>query len=277
MAMTATALLFLAGLPVAAVAGFEAGSVTSRLRRALSEAVRQLTVRLGRATSLLFTAAIASAALVVFGVLAGRLAAALESPIDRPAFRWAVRQFDRSPGFFHHTWYQWARLVTTMANSTQTRLLVIAAAVVLAVIWRHDRPWIPAMSVVGTYAVAYVAQGLLTRAVDRGHPPAEFGIVTLGTFPSGGCLRIVAVWGIIAVLLVHSFPRAPRWFASSLAGLVAVAAWTEAYTRLYLLKHWLTDVIGGLLLGCVLLVVAAVIVDCWVDGDGTVRPSSPSP
>lgn len=269
--MTATAVLYLTGLPVAVLIGLEAAAATRRLRRELANAGERLSVRVGRGTSLLLASSLASAGLIVFGLLMGWLAAALESPVDRPAFRWAISQFDRSPGFFQHTWYEWARLVTTMADSMQTRLLVIVAAVVLAIIWRRHRPWVPVVLIVGTYLVAYVAQKLLTRAVDRGHPPAEFGIVTLGTYPSGGCLRIVAVWGIIAVLLVRSFPNAPRRLAPSLAVMVAVASWTEAYTRLYLLKHWVTDVIGGLLLGSVLLLGAAVIAGSWIDRDAAVR------
>ncbi len=269
--MTATAALFLAGLALAVVIGLAAEPISLGPRQAVTAAVDRLAERVGPSRALVLVGAAASAGFCALGLLIGALAAALETSVDKPAFRWAFRQVDRSPGLLHHDWYEASRYLTMMGNSLETRALVVVASVVLAILWRRRRPWVPVVVIVGTYLVAYVGQALMTKVIDRGHPPAAFGIVTLGTFPSGGCLRIVAVWGIVAVLIVRTFPRAPSWFGPALAVFVAAAAWTEAYTRLYLLKHWLTDIIGGVVLGAVLLVLATALATTWID-----RPSPSS-
>ena len=91
-------------------------------------------------------------------------------------------------------------------------------------------------------------QDLLKLVVDRGHPPT-----TLGSFPSGGCARVVLVYGLIVFLVLRwSETRDPRVWAAG-GAVVALCAVVQAYARMFNLEHWATDVAAGLLFGVLLL------------------------
>src|SRR6266567_2690145 len=76
----------------------------------------------------------------------------------------------------------------------------------------------------------------------------------LGTFPSGGCDRILVLYGLIAYLIwreVSGTRRTAIWSA----GAVAALAFNEAYSRQYLTLHWTTDILSGLVYGGLILAV----------------------
>ena len=93
-----------------------------------------------------------------------------------------------------------------------------------------------------------VRQKALATTIDRGHPPT-----TLGTYPSGGCARLLCTVGVmifLALLLVPNLSRRLRFTTWTIfAGLV----WMEAFSRTYLSKHWTTDAAGGVIFGVLLL------------------------
>lgn len=72
------------------------------------------------------------------------------------------------------------------------------------------------------------------------HPP------TSPSFPSGHTSFSFAVYGFIALLLAAKYAANRRWLIYfpfiALASLIA-------FSRLYLGVHWLTDIVGGMLLG----------------------------
>ena len=190
----------------------------------------------------LLTALSGTAAVIAVCWPAGVLFGAVEGPVDVPVFEWAQgRQYD--------DWMSVHAVLGEMGNRPQIQLVVLVASAVLAVIWRRRGWWIPPLALLSTYGTEKYGQSILATVVDRGHPPT-----TLGTYPSGGCARLLAVWGVLLVLVTLTWSLSRR-VRILLWTLLAVAAYEEGYSRTYLLEHWFTDVLGGWLYGAMLLAV----------------------
>jgi membrane-associated phospholipid phosphatase len=89
----------------------------------------------------------------------------------------------------------------------------------------------------------------LRHVFHRLGPPTS----PLGTYPSGGCDRCIVFYGLIAYLLWHAF-SGRRTTAIWAAAVVAALGFNEAYSRVYLSLHWLTDALSGLIYGVLLLI-----------------------
>jgi len=240
------------GLGVAAWCLASRSLVPRRLRRAAA-AAQSATDAASTAVprwvvALVVVAAGYGATLMLMWVL-GRTAHALEPAVDIPLF--ALARDHQVPGVWTSAW----QLLTLMGNRHQTQTLVVLGAVLLGLMWwRYRRPaWVPALALGSTYLLEKYGQMVVKKAVDRGHPPT-----TLGTWPSGGCARLIVVYGVIALLVLALVAADQRRRAAVVAWtIVAVLATAEAYSRTYLLKHWFTDVVGGVIYGLLLLAIAA--------------------
>ncbi len=119
------------------------------------------------------------------------------------------------------------------------------------------RAFIFTASLAGAGLIAW----LIKLAVNRPRPPAELVQIMVGTqatsFPSGHMAMATAIGGFI-------FYLAPRWVKTPLAAgllqaLLIVIIAAIGVSRLYLGAHWLSDVVGGLFLGGLLLYPAIVL------------------
>ena len=191
----------------------------------------------------------------------GFLAKSLSTSVDQPVFARIARAGTN----------QWTDVLTTltkMGNVPQTQRLVVVLAVGLAIwLWRRgQRWWMPLVVLPSTWIVSRVCQFGLAKIVDRNRDAISLIGDHVGAFPSGGVMRIISVTGT-AVFLASYYGRWSRraqvW---GYAG-VAVLGLAEAYFRGRLNQHWLTDVIGGMIVGW--LFVAAIA--------ATVRAFDPSP
>jgi membrane-associated phospholipid phosphatase len=213
-----------------------AASLFGRLRAARDH----LSADLGRvgAAVVVYAAALALASGACW--VLGRLAGDAEKLIDVPMFHSA------RAGQTH--WLtQLNSVLTLMGNRPEIKPVAVVAAVLLAV-WYGRRWWVPVAAIASSFVVEFYVQHMLALVVHRGHPPT-----TLGTWPSGGCARLVSMYGLIIWLYLHNRRHGGRRSAAALWGILVIAAWLEGFSRTILLKHWFTDVAGGWIFGALLL------------------------
>lgn len=213
---------------------------------------------------------IAAALVIVVGGLAvvltltyplGLLAHALENAVDWPVFHYYQARL--RPGWFDHA----NNIATLMGNRPQIKAVCVGAGVILALVWRTQR-WVPPVVIAATFVVEKYGQKFLAVTVDRGHPPT-----TLGTYPSGGCARLISIYGVVLFLTVIAVPHLSRRAKAIVWTGLALALAVEAYSRTYLLKHWITDAVGGIVYGYLLLAVMIAATWALLRGVGWQQPT----
>ena len=131
--------------------------------------------------------------------------------------------------------------------------LIPMIAIGSVILWRVSRRWALALPVL--MAGAGALQWIAKWATDRPRPNlAPWG------FPSGHVLSLVVFFGLMIYLILTASKRRHRWGA--LASLVCVVpVVVVAFSRLYLNKHWLSDVVGGLTAATAYLLLAIWLVE----------------
>lgn len=160
----------------------------------------------------------------------GLLALGQQRPVDIPLLHF-VEESAR-----HSLWARINEVLTLMGKRLQARIVCFFSAVVLPILWRGRGWYLPVTAIAVAYSMEKFLQQMLVRVVDRGRPP----ISTLGTFPSAGCARLIAIYGLILSLFLLVLPQVTRGARIVLWSLLSVAAYEEEYTRVYPLKHGIT-------------------------------------
>ncbi len=187
---------------------------------------------------------LAAGAVIVYALTAllGVLAVHGGPSIDKPIYSWMI----------HHRLHFWTSFmdrVTKVGDTWTTWSATVTAAVCLAAFYRQRR-WLPPVALGAAIFVDHYLTLALRHTFHRLGPPDSLN----GTYPSGGCDRIIVFYGLIAFLIwreVSGRKRAAIWWA----GVVAVLGFSEAYSRGYLTLHWCTDIMSGLIYGALLLAV----------------------
>ena len=173
--------------------------------------------------------------------------AAAGATLDHAVLAWMVNH--RHPGL---TWL--AIAVTNVGSPVGVAVITVGAAAVSR--WRVGSAR-PAILILTTLAVAG-AVSTLTKLIVGAHRPAravQLVVETDPSFPSGHVTGTLALLGALAVVIGHHGGRAVSVTVIALAAAGTVAV---AFTRLYLGVHWVTDIVGGLLLGAAAVVSAYV-------------------
>lgn len=142
----------------------------------------------------------------------------------------------------------WQQLAHTLTYSGRTRpLAVLSIATILAAIALHHPLRTPIAIIIAQLLSQGAADGI-KRITNRTRPEKFIGRRELGrSFPSGHTTTAMVFYGSWCIVTL----QAPIPLAPKIAIATALACWAIgiAWSRLALAAHYLTDIIGGILLG----------------------------
>lgn len=118
----------------------------------------------------------------------------------------------------------------------------LRGAAVLGMLIR--RRYLQLTAFAGAVVTSELCIGPLKGLVDRPRPPGSLVSTTQASYPSGHAIAITVTAVGLVIALLPPGRRRLRW--ELLATLICFFA---ALSRTYLSAHWLTDVIGGALIG----------------------------
>ncbi len=146
--------------------------------------------------------------------------------------------------------------IETLTHLGDTLVVIVLALVLIAVeLLRAPSRWIVPFVVLVIAGQNLITNGL-KEVFDRLRPTINPIAETLGpSFPSGHSATAAAFYAAAALVLGRR--RSPR-VRSLLTGAAVLIAVSVAGTRVMLGVHWLSDTIGGLLLGWAWFAVAAI-------------------
>jgi membrane-associated phospholipid phosphatase len=130
--------------------------------------------------------------------------------------------------------------LTTLGAATVSWTVRGATVVVLLV----RRRFLQLSAFVGAVVTSELCIGPLKAVIDRPRPPGSLIVTSGASYPSGHAIAIaVTAIGVVLALLPPGRRRL-RWEL-----LAALLTFLIALSRTYLGAHWLTDVLGGSLIG----------------------------
>ncbi|MFI1171823.1 phosphatase PAP2 family protein [Streptomyces melanogenes] len=160
------------------------------------------------------------------------------------------------------------RVLTDWVWDTWT-MRALLAVVVVALFVRGGRRlalWAAATSALGTFV-----QQSLKAVLGRERPswPDPVDSASYSAFPSGHALTVTVTFGLLLWLAVARGARPAVRRAVAAVGAVSVLG--VGFTRVYLGVHWLSDVVGGWLIGAALVTLSAAAYGRW--GANRPRPA----
>lgn len=139
-------------------------------------------------------------------------------------------------------WLDKVMVGITMLGDTRVSLASMLALLILVA---FTRQWWLLLHLAAVFLAARLAVPILKLTFARDRPSDVYGVVESFSFPSGHAAAGMTLFGVIALIIIRNIPaHRARW----LLRLSAMLIFGVAFSRVYLLAHWPSDVIAGLAL-----------------------------
>ncbi len=172
----------------------------------------------------------------------------------------AIVQADiRLANLIHAFWTPWLiRLFTHVTALGDVRVvLALLVAMLIWLQWRRRPDLMLGLFVSLIGEASTVA--LLKRIFQRPRPELAYFVETSGSFPSGHAAVSVALYGMLSYVMWRL-----GWLKPLKATLLAVTlAFLIGLSRLYLIEHYLSDVLNGWLVGTLWMLIGIAIAQWW--------------
>ncbi|HKJ83977.1 MAG TPA: VTT domain-containing protein [Mariprofundaceae bacterium] len=132
-------------------------------------------------------------------------------------------------------------------------MLSVSLSVLAWLVWR--RAWRDALYWLAAIALSAMTVVVLQAVVAVPRPLPILQVADSYSFPSAHVTVSTVIYGLLAVFTAQGLSLRWRWWAYAVA---AFLIFSEAFSRLYLGVHWLSDVTGGLSLGVVWVALVAI-------------------
>lgn len=136
----------------------------------------------------------------------------------------------------------------TMSADFVVTTSIIAALIVLLLVAQR---WWLAIHLACVYSAAKLGVLVIKLSIARARPEMLEGTLEFFSFPSGHACAAAVVCGVVSAMISYQRPIRVQ---SLIYGLGIVMALLVSVSRVYLLAHWPTDVLAGLLFGYILVV-----------------------
>lgn len=159
----------------------------------------------------------------------------------------------------HPGWVRFLDVLTGFVWDPVTMRLLVAVLVVWLLTRRAWRlaAWAAVTAVAGGL-IGFLAKSVVERA--RPHLPDPVAHAPGFSFPSGHAMTATTSCAVLLLALMPLVPRAWRPLPWALALVTVVGV---GYTRVALGVHWVSDVVGGWLLGLAVVTATALAFEAW--------------
>ena len=157
--------------------------------------------------------------------------------------------------FWNPTLLRFFAHITAMGDWRIVAILFVGVLAILRYRKRLDLAFGLTLTVIGNVALV----SILKNIFHRSRPPLAYFVETSGSFPSGHAAISVAFYGMTFYILWRLRVLGPV-LAMMLA---ATVAFMIGLSRIYLIEHYLSDVLNGYLVGALLLVIGIALSEWW--------------